>query len=88
MSNNLYDVLKWIAQIALPALATLYFALAEIWGFPYAAEVVGTARDTIRRAELNRRHGKRQHGDKKHKNNLHFNVVKSSIAHSRKLDNA
>ncbi len=42
MSNNLYDVLKWIAQIALPALATLYFALAEIWGFPYAAEVVGT----------------------------------------------
>jgi hypothetical protein len=42
MSNSLYDALKWIAQIGLPALGTLYFALAKIWGFPYAAEVVGT----------------------------------------------
>lgn len=42
MSNKVYDVLKWIAQIALPALATLYFALAGIWGFPYAEQIVGT----------------------------------------------
>ena len=42
MSNKVYDVLKFIAQILLPALATLYFALAKIWGFPYAAEIVGT----------------------------------------------
>ena len=42
MSNKVYDVLKYIAQILLPALGTLYFALAKIWGFPYAAEVVGT----------------------------------------------
>lgn len=42
MSNKVYDILKWIAQIGLPALGTLYFALAKIWGFPYAAEVVGT----------------------------------------------
>jgi len=42
MSNKVYDVLKWIALILLPALATLYFALAKIWGFPYAAEIVGT----------------------------------------------
>ena len=42
MSNKVYDVLKFIAQIVLPALGTLYFALAEIWGFPYAAEIVGT----------------------------------------------
>ena len=42
MSNRVYDVLKYIAQIVLPALATLYFALAKIWGFPYGAEVVGT----------------------------------------------
>lgn len=42
MSNGLYDALKWIAQIGLPALGTLYFALAKIWGLPYAAEVVGT----------------------------------------------
>jgi hypothetical protein len=38
MSNKVYDVLKWIAMIFLPALGTLYFALAKIWGFPYPAE--------------------------------------------------
>ena len=37
-----YDVLKSIAQIILPALGTLYFALAGIWGLPAAEEVVGT----------------------------------------------
>jgi len=42
MSNKVYDVLKWIAQILLPACATLYFALAGIWNFPYGEEVVGT----------------------------------------------
>lgn len=42
MSNKVYDVLKWIAQILLPALGTLYFALAGIWNFPYAEAVVGT----------------------------------------------
>ena len=42
MSNKVYDVLKYIAQIVLPALGTLYFALAKIWGFPYGAEIVGT----------------------------------------------
>jgi hypothetical protein len=41
-TNKVYDVLKWIAQILLPALATLYFALAAIWGFPFAKEVIGT----------------------------------------------
>ena len=42
MSNKVYDVLKWIAQILLPALGTLYFALASIWDFPYAEQIVGT----------------------------------------------
>ena len=42
MSNKVYDILKWIAQILLPALGTLYFALAAIWGLPYAEQVVGT----------------------------------------------
>ncbi len=42
MSNKVYDVLKWIAQILLPALGTLYFALSSIWGFPYGEEIVGT----------------------------------------------
>ena len=42
MSNKTYDVLKFIAQVILPALGTLYFALAGIWGFPYGEQVVGT----------------------------------------------
>lgn len=42
MSNKTYDILKWVAQYLLPALATLYFAVAQIWGLPYGEEVVGT----------------------------------------------
>ena len=42
LPNKVYDVLKWIAQIALPALGTLYFGLSRIWGLPYGEQVVGT----------------------------------------------
>lgn len=42
MNNKVYDVLKWIALILLPALGTLYFALAGVWNLPYAEQVVGT----------------------------------------------
>lgn len=42
LPNEVYDALKWIAQILLPALGTLYFALAGIWGWPYTEQVVGT----------------------------------------------
>ncbi len=42
MTNKTYDILKYIAQIVLPALGTLYFALSEIWALPFGSEVVGT----------------------------------------------
>lgn len=42
LNNKTYDILKWIAQIAFPALGTLYFALATIWGFPFGEQIVGT----------------------------------------------
>ena len=43
MSNRTYDVLKYIAQIVLPALAALYAGLAKIWGvIPYPVEIPGT----------------------------------------------
>ena len=42
MSNKTYDLLKWVAQILLPALGTLYFALGQIWGFPLCEQIVGT----------------------------------------------
>ncbi len=42
LDNKLYDLLKWIALIVLPALGTLYFGLAKIWGLPFGEEIVGT----------------------------------------------
>lgn len=42
MTNKIYDVLKWVTMIALPAIGTLYFTLSGIWGFPYAEQVIGT----------------------------------------------
>lgn len=42
MNNRTYDILKWIAQILLPALGTLYFVIAGIWGLPFAEQIVGT----------------------------------------------
>lgn len=42
ITGKTYDALKYLAQVVLPALATLYFALAGIWGLPSAEQVVGT----------------------------------------------
>lgn len=41
-TNKQYDILKWVAQILLPALGTLYFGLAGIWNLPYGEQIVGT----------------------------------------------
>lgn len=42
LKDEVYDILKWIAMILLPAIATLYFTMATIWGLPYAEQIVGT----------------------------------------------
>lgn len=42
MSNKAFDVLRFVAEIILPALGALYAALAHIWGWPYAEAIVGT----------------------------------------------
>ena len=42
LNNKVYDILKYIALIVLPALATLYFAISSIWGLPYGEQIVGT----------------------------------------------
>lgn len=42
MSNKVYDVLKYIAQVVLPALATFYVAIAGLWDLPYSEAVSGT----------------------------------------------
>lgn len=42
LSNSVYDFLKFLCTILLPACGTLYFALSKIWGLPLAEEIVGT----------------------------------------------
>ena len=42
MSNRLYDILKSVCTIYLPAFATLYASLSGIWGFPLVKEICGT----------------------------------------------
>ena len=42
LNDKLYNVLKWVALVVLPAIATLYFTLSGIWGFPYGEQIVGT----------------------------------------------
>lgn len=42
LNDKTYDVLKWIAMYLLPGLATLYAALAGLWGLPYGEAIVGT----------------------------------------------
>lgn len=42
MSNKVYNILKWVAMIVLPACATLYLGLSNIWGFPYGEEISAT----------------------------------------------
>lgn len=43
ISNKLYDVLKWIVMIVIPALTTAYVGLSAIWNFPYAEEIAKTS---------------------------------------------
>lgn len=41
-TNKLYDKLKFVALVVLPALGTLYFTVAALWGLPKTTEIVGT----------------------------------------------
>lgn len=43
MNDKLYDILKWLVMIVIPAITTAYVGLAAIWGFPYAEEVAKTS---------------------------------------------
>lgn len=42
MNNKTYDILKYIAQIVLPAIGVLWFTISQIWGIPYGEEILGT----------------------------------------------
>lgn len=38
-NNKVYNVLKWIALILLPAISTLLMSLGDIWGLPYKEQI-------------------------------------------------
>lgn len=42
MNSKVYDVLKWIALVVLPAVCVLYSTVGSIWGFPKVIEVLST----------------------------------------------
>jgi hypothetical protein len=42
MSSKIYDILKYVGRIVLPAIATLYATIAKIWNLPYMAEIPAT----------------------------------------------
>ena len=42
LNDKLYDILKWLVIIVLPACATLYAALSSVWGWPFADQVTTT----------------------------------------------
>ena len=43
INDKLYDILKWVTMIVIPALTTAYVGLAAIWSFPYAEQVAKTS---------------------------------------------
>ena len=43
LNDKLYDILKWVVMIVIPAVTTAYVGLAAIWSFPYAEEVAKTS---------------------------------------------
>lgn len=65
LNDKVYDVLKWIALVVLPALSVFYATVAGIWGLPYATQIpltidavdvflgalIGVSHLTIRREE-------------------------------------
>lgn len=42
ISDKIYDVVKHVAQIALPAVAAFYATIANIWGLPFGTEIPAT----------------------------------------------
>ena len=41
-NDKTYQTIKWCVQVVLPAVATLYFALGNVWAFPNVEQVVGS----------------------------------------------
>lgn len=87
LSNTWYDRLKWTAQIGLPALGALYFALADVLNLPAATEVVGTivAVDTFLGAILGAATKKYNDSDAKYDGTLSINAQDNRLVHQLEI---
>ena len=69
MSSKVYDILKWISTILLPALGVLYASLGSIWGWPYIEQIsasimaVVTFMNAILKISSNRYYKEQKEGD-------------------------
>ena len=43
LSDKVYDILKWIVMVVIPAVTTAYVGLSSIWGWPYADAIAKTS---------------------------------------------
>ena len=43
LSNRIYDILKWVTLVCIPAFTTAYVGLSAVWGWPYADEIAKTS---------------------------------------------
>lgn len=43
LSNKVYDVLKWVTLVCIPAATAAYVGLSAVWNWPYATEVAKTS---------------------------------------------
>lgn len=42
MNDKVYNVLKYVSLIVLPAIATFYLGLSNVWGLPYGEQISAT----------------------------------------------
>lgn len=89
-SNETYDKLKFLALVVLPALGTLYFALAGLWNLPQANEVVGTitAIDAFLGIILGISAKKYNDAEETYDGVLEINASDSSLIHTLELTTA
>lgn len=87
LSNQQYNVLKWIALVFLPALAALYLGLAALWELPKPTEVAGTITlvDTFLGVLLNVATKRYNQSDDKFDGSMEINSNDTSIIHQLEI---
>lgn len=90
LSNEQYNVLKWIALVFLPALAALYLGLAALWELPKPTEVAGTITllDTFLGVLLNVATKNYNNSDTKFDGALHVDDQDTRLIHQLEITTA